>query len=164
MIVGMPNVGRRVRRLIVVLVEKADEGLDAILYRPFVVKAFEWLPRWWRCDLSRLSMWLDDRWGTGYWGGFGPSGLCEACRRRGSDRYVGGWALESEEERGFPLDDDDEDHYLAHRPVSLCGWCRLPDLPIEDDETLQAALAWARERSVTWRWSPGPYVDSGRSA
>jgi len=165
MIADMRTVGHVVRRLVVILAEKADEGLDEILYRPFVVKAFLWLPRWWRCDLSRLSRWLDERWGTGYRDEFGPSSiLCEACRRRASYMYVGGWALESEDERGFPLDDDDEDNYLARRRVSLCGWCRLPeDLPIEDEQTLQAALAWARARSVAWRWSPALRGDPGGS-
>src|SRR5438477_1695384 len=53
------------RRLVVKALEKTDEALDWVLYRPAVVKAFLWVPRWWQCDLAKLSIRLDDRWGTG---------------------------------------------------------------------------------------------------
>ena len=35
--------------------------VDAVAYRPAIVKLTIWLPRWWNCDFVRLSMWLDDQ-------------------------------------------------------------------------------------------------------
>jgi hypothetical protein len=43
------------KRLIVKTLEATDEALDFVLYRPAIVKAFVWLPRWWRCDLAKLA-------------------------------------------------------------------------------------------------------------
>ncbi len=79
-----------------------DSALDPVLYRPAVVKAFAWLPRCWSCDLAKLSMALDDRWGTGYWASIIVLGGC------GHD--------DTEEDPGLLLDD---------RPVHLRGWCRV---------------------------------------
>ena len=61
---------------------KADQALDEVLYRPAVVKPFQWLPRWWLCDLAKLSMRLDDRWAVGYWDdvGIAPGGPCAGSR------------------------------------------------------------------------------------
>ena len=39
---------RRVKRR-----QKVDEALDELLYRPEIVKAFVWIPRWWRCDMAK---------------------------------------------------------------------------------------------------------------
>jgi len=56
-------------RKIVSLLNLACTAIDAVAYRPVVVRLTRRLPRWWRCDLTRLSMFLDDRWNTGYWSG-----------------------------------------------------------------------------------------------
>src|SRR5437870_10877449 len=105
------------RRALVALLAKADEGLDEVLYRPAVVKAFSWLPRWWLCDLAKASMWLDDRWRTGWWddAGSAPGGPCEACGRRAAIAVYGGPDPDEE-----PFED-----YLEARPVFTCGWCHL---------------------------------------
>ena len=42
----------RMKRALVAMLAKADELLDEVLYRPAIVKASAWLPRWWRCDLA----------------------------------------------------------------------------------------------------------------
>jgi hypothetical protein len=52
---------RAVKRLIVIGLRKLDEAIDEVVYRPAVVKAFMWLPRWYLCDLARASIALD--WG-----------------------------------------------------------------------------------------------------
>ncbi len=123
---------------------KLDEALDELLYRPAVVKAFMWLPRWWSCDLAKLSMALDDRWEARYWEetGIVPGRLCEACGRRASIHVVGGRDDESEEDREDFVDD---------RLVYLCGWCQLRG-DIDSAPNLDAALAEAREDSLSWRW------------
>ena len=123
---------------------KVDEALDEVLYRPAVVKAFSCLPRWWSCDLARLSMLLDDRWDLGYWErtGIAPGRPCDACGRRASIHVLGGRDDE------FP---DDGGSFLDDHPVYLCGWCHLEG-EINDPAQLEAALAEARRRSVSWRW------------
>lgn len=122
---------------------RADEALDAVLYRPAVVKAFIWLPRWWLCDLAKLSIALDDRWKVGYWdeAGIVPGGPCEACGRRASIHVYGG------------RDPDEEvmGYFMEGRPVSTCGWCHLGT--ILNDADLERELALARADSVAWRWS-----------
>jgi hypothetical protein len=74
----------RVRRALVRALAVTDAAIDEVLYRPAVVKAFARLSRWWNCDLARLSMRLDDRWGTGYWdeAGIAPGAPCDARGRR----------------------------------------------------------------------------------
>jgi hypothetical protein len=83
----------------------ADEVIDEVLYRPAVVKAFAWLPRWWLCELAKVSMALDDCWGVGYWdeAGIAPGGPCEACGRRASIHVVGGLCDDED-----PSDGDDD--------------------------------------------------------
>jgi hypothetical protein len=87
-----------VKRAIVVGLAQADHVLDEVLYRPAVVKAFMWLPRWWRCDLAKASIALDERWSTGYWsaGDLFPGPTCEACGRRASV-FVTGKSLDPDE-------------------------------------------------------------------
>lgn len=130
------------RRTLVHGLAKADQALDEVLYRPAVVKAFAWLPRWWLCDLAKLSMKLDDRWGTGWWQAVGiePDGPCEACGRRAAIHVYGGsWDEE-------PLAD-----YLAVRPVRVCGWCQLGS-PLLNEADLKRELRLARADSIAWRW------------
>ena len=106
-----------VKRMVVVALAKVDEAIDEVLYRPAIVKAFLWMPRWWLCDLAKLSMSLDDRWSTGYWdqAGVAPGDACEACGRRASIHVYGG----PDPEIG-PLD-----NFIESRPVRVCGWCHL---------------------------------------
>lgn len=126
--------------------------VDSVAYRPAVVKLTLRLPRWWQCDLSRLAVWLDDRWGTAYWADRGPGPLCGACRRRTSWLRVGGYDPELDPEP--PAADD----FMGHHPVDLCYWCRLEaGSAITTDSELQAALERARKRSVCWAWRhPAP--------
>ena len=133
-----------VKRAVVRLLAKIDEAVDEVLYRPAVVKVFQWAPRWWLCDLAKLSMALDDHWNVGYWedAGIVPGAPCEACGRRASIHVVGGWDGEERGEGGAFLDD---------RPVYLCGWCQIRG-DISSHEHLQAALTEARACSVAWRW------------
>lgn len=55
------------KRFVVAGLDRADQILDEVLYRPAVVKLTERLPRCWLCDLSKLSMRPDVRWSTSYW-------------------------------------------------------------------------------------------------
>jgi hypothetical protein len=130
------------RLLLVRVLAMVDEALDEVLYRPAVVKVFSWLPRWWMCDLARLSMWLDDRWATRWWEAvIEPDGPCQACGRRAAIHVYG------------PVDPDEEpiDDYLARHPVFVCGWCRLEG-PVNDEADLRRELDRARALSVSWRW------------
>jgi hypothetical protein len=132
-----------VKRSVVIALAKVDEALDEVLYRPAVVKAFCWVPRWWLCDLAKLSMRFDDRWRTGYWDdtGIPPGEPCEACGRRASIHVYGD--VDPDEE---PVHD-----YLESRPVRVCGWCHL-DGPLFSEEDVQRELARARADSIAWRW------------
>jgi len=132
------------RRAIVITLEKADEALDEVLYRPAVVKATLGLPRWWLCELAKASRWLDDRWHVGYWDddAIVPGGACEACGRRAAIHVYGGVD---------PDDNDPPDDLIARRPVYLCGWCRIEG-PILTDDDLRRELDAARGCSVAWRW------------
>ena len=127
------------------MMAKVDEAVDEVLYRPAVVKAFRWIPRWWLCDLARLSIFLDDRWRTGYWAGVGiaPGGACEACRRRAAIHVLGG------RDDGEPVENVT---FLDERPVHVCGWCQIRG-DINSHEALEEALEEARDDSVSWRWA-----------
>jgi hypothetical protein len=128
------SIRRALQRLSVAALEVACRGIDGVVYRPAVVKLGMPMPRWWNCELARLSVRLDDRWGTGHWH-FEPGGLCDACGRRAA--WLDWW------------DPEDEDRTL--RDYSTCYWCRPPD-PIGTNEELDLALAEARRQSVSWRW------------
>jgi hypothetical protein len=126
--------------------------VDAVAYRPAIVKLTIWLPRWWNCDFVRLSMWLDDQWGAGYWDEFEwvPGGLCDACHRRAAWLQVGG-AWDDEDYEG---DEGEEPEYFDLHPVYLCFWCK-PELgsAVRDDKaTVNRALAEAGRASIAWRW------------
>lgn len=139
----------RIKRSIIRALNNACVGVDTVAYLPAVVRLTRALPRWWSCQLARLSMRLDDRWDTGYWSSetapAAPTGLCDACRRRAAWLTLGG-------------DEDDparSDDFLAENPVQLCGWCRLDPAEathIRNAGDLAAALARARTRSVAWPW------------
>jgi hypothetical protein len=131
------------KRLVVRALAKVDQGLDEILYRPAIVKAFVWMPRWWRCDLAKLSIALDKRWHVNWWtvDNAWPGDLCEACRRRASIHVYG----------GLEHDDAQLGDFLESRPVQVCGWCRL-DGPLGDEDDVQRELVLARDRSIAWRW------------
>ena len=133
----------RTRRLVVCALAKTDEFVDEVLYRPAVVRAFRWVPRWWQCDLAKLSMALDDRWSSGWWAddAIAPGRPCEACGRRASVHVYGG--MDNED---APIDD-----YLATRPVYVCGWCHLRG-PMASEPDVQRELAAARADSISWRW------------
>lgn len=130
------------KRIVVVVLAKMDEVLDVVLYRPAVVKAFLWLPRWWLCDLARLSMRLDDDWGTGYWENavIVPGAPCEACGRRASIHVYGG-----------PDPEIGVHDYIEIHPVHVCGWCHLEG-PLMNEADVERELALARADSVAWRW------------
>jgi hypothetical protein len=141
------------KRAVVVSLAKADEVLDEVLYRPAVVKAFAWLPRWWLCDLAKLSVGLDGRWDIGYWDHdwIIPGGKCDACGRRASIHV-------------YPGASDDSDDSVRAPPrlgpaipelpcpdggdLYLCGWCHLRG----GGEDLASELRAAREDSVACRW------------
>lgn len=121
--------------------------IDWLAYRPAVVKLGTYVPRWWCCDLARLSMRLDDRWATGYWESPNappaPLSPCDACGRRG------GWLVVGGSDEGKCSHD-----YLAQHPVVLCGWCRpeFPEAPRTRDDVTRS-LREAGERSISWAWN-----------
>jgi hypothetical protein len=83
-----------VRRIAARWVVVALNGLcglvDRFAYHPAVIRATRVLPRWWRCDLGRLAVFLDDKWEVGYWGDYsGPVDMCAFCRRRASWLCIG---------------------------------------------------------------------------
>ena len=133
----------RALRLLVAVLAGADQALDALLYRPAVVRAFQWAPRWWLCDLAKLSMRLDDAWATGWWDAdsWVPGGPCEACGRRAAIHVYGGREADDE-----PIGD-----FLEGRPVHTCGWCRLVG-PMTSEADVQRELGRAGAESVSWRW------------
>ena len=142
------------KRRVVGALNSACTAVDAVAYRPAVVRLTLALPRWWSCQLAHLSMRLDDRWGTGYWSSdpapAAPEGLCDACKRRAAWLVVGGRDEDDDAE------DDGAAWFLAEHPVHLCGWCQLDswdgDGPIETIAALDRALARARQKSIAWSW------------
>lgn len=134
------------RRAIVRYLEVADRAIDWFAYRPAIVRLFLFLRRWWNCDLARLSIHLDDRWTTHYWteDSWWPGPLCEAWGRRTAWAYVDG--LEDEDEPlGF---------YPDNQRIELCLWCDIgPTDALNSEADVQAALAAARNESVSWRWN-----------
>ncbi len=138
------------RKAIVRSLNAACTAVDDIAYRPAVVRLALPLPRWWRCDLARLSMWLDDRWEVGWWNSSdapaAPQGVYAACGRRAAWLEIGGRCA----------DEEPDGSYLEDHPVALCAWCK-PDGPFDDAEQVAAALAEARARSISWswKWRPG---------
>jgi hypothetical protein len=132
------------RRALVVALAKADRVVDEVLYRPAVVKAFMWFPRWWQCDFAQTSIRLDDRWSTGYWtdDDFHPGGACEACGRRAAV-WVTGERLDPEDE---PIGD-----YIEAHPIHHCDWCQLRG-SMSTAADRDRALAAARADSISWRW------------
>jgi hypothetical protein len=131
------------KRAVVVTIARIDEALDEVLYRPAVVKAFAWLPRWWLCDLAKLSIALDERWGVGYWNeeGMRPGGPCHVCGRRASIHTYGGL------EAGEPAIGS----YLETHPAQVCGWCHLRGR-MADEAEVRREFEAARADSIAWRW------------
>lgn len=126
--------------------------VDYIAYRPAIVRLTIRLPRWWNCHFVRLSMWLDDRWETGYWDEleWAPDGLCEACNRRAAWLMIGGsWVDEPE-----IWDEDEEPEYLDRHPVHICFWCMpIFDTSERDDKAaIDLALVEAGRESIAWSW------------
>jgi hypothetical protein len=135
------------KRTVVVVLAKLDGALDGVFYRPAVVQAFAWIPRWWQCELAKLSCRLDDRWQVGYWRDDGRPGVpCEVCGRRASWLEIGG--------RDPEVDDPEEHWFLDDRTIPLCSWCQIRG-PITDEDDLERELADARRASISgrWRWS-----------
>lgn len=133
------------KRALVRALEIACRAMDEVLYRPAVVKAFAWVPRWWSCELAKLSITLDDRWGTSVWeGSIVPGAPCGACGRRASISVIGGW----DEDLG---PEPEEDFFLNDREIPLCGWCHVRGRTSNEEE-LQRALSAACRDSVSWRW------------
>jgi hypothetical protein len=135
------------RRAVVVGLARLDELLDEVLYRPAIVKAFSWLPRWYYCDLAQLSIALDDRWHVGWWDEYGPAGVCEACGRRGAYISWGGWDENFEGSRTTV-----DSGFMYDREVHLCAWCDMPAEFPADEEELHAVLRRAGADSISWRW------------
>jgi hypothetical protein len=141
---------QRLKLAIVRSLNTCCTAVDAVAYRPAVVKLTEALPSWWQCQLAHLSIDLDRRWQTGYWASeqapAAPNGPCDACGRRAAWLLVGGHRSDEElraESRS----------YLDDHTVELCGWCRLADdVSLVTRGDLEDALRVAKERSVAWRW------------
>jgi hypothetical protein len=120
------------KSIVVAALAKADEAVDEVAYRPAVVRAFAWMPRWWLCDLARASRWLERRWGTTWWKDdrIAPGGPCEACHRRSITRVFDG---------------------PDGREIGVCGWCHIEG-PIRTDDDLRRELTAAANASISWRW------------
>jgi len=124
--------------------------VDEVAYRPAIVRLTLPLPRWWRCELAKLSVWLDRRWGLEYWGGdsdlrtMAPGQLCDVCHRRPTSLEAGEVAVD--------LGDEETGDYMESHPLKMCFWCKLPESPIESDKQLAAAIAASRAESISWRW------------
>jgi hypothetical protein len=133
---------------------RSCELVDDVAYRPAVIRLTLPLPRWWRCELARLSMRLDERWHVGFWPTgdertLAPGGECDICHRRPAMYEVGG----SSEDPGLEPDGS----YMGTHQLQTCAWCKLPDGEIDSDEQLASAIADARARSISlrrWRWPP----------
>ena len=114
-------------RLVVMGLNGACAGIDQVLYRPRC-RAVRVIARHWNCRLARVSVNLDARWGTNYWGSqIAPGAPCAICCYRPSYYELGG-------------DDEDPDAEV----IPVCGWCDITG----DWSDVGAALADARRRLV----------------
>lgn len=131
--------------------------IDAVLYRPAVVKLAAPLPVWWSCQFARWAGWLDQRWGTGYWrdGGL-PRGICGVCKRRAAWLVIGGPIEDGEDHNESGVDQTVDTYafsYLSTHPLYVCGWCRIDAAhPAQDAQELREQVRLARARSIAWRW------------
>ncbi len=146
-----------VRRGIVTALWRMDDYVDWILLRPVTVQLFSFLPRWWQCELAKLSERLDERWKTGVWNIqldpnvnerliVGP--VCDACRKRASSVTVGPMG------EGGDTEGHEQGFFDTHE-IGLCSWCapEFRDEGIESEADLQKELERVRDRTVSWRWS-----------
>jgi hypothetical protein len=147
------------KRFIVGALNRLCTWVDELAYRPAVVKLTLPLPRWWSCQLSKLSIHLDGRWATGYWSNWGIGGICDVCGRRAAWFVVGGIA-DDDGIGGEPFEParhhaEENYGFMARHPINLCGWCRLDSeaFPIESAEELEREIVKAKARSISWRWS-----------
>lgn len=126
------------RALLVRLLNSACVFVDELLYRPAAVRLGLSLPRWWNCNLARVSASLDQRWGTGFWRSESsparPGPPCDACGRRP--------AIFALDVAGGP------DDIVA---LQLCGWCHVR-APVLTPTNIASELHDARRRSVAWTW------------
>ena len=77
-------------RLVVVALNGLCGLVDRFAYHPAVIRATRVLPRWWRCDLGRLAVLLDDKWESGTGGTIpAPSAAMDAKRPRQTDLVLG---------------------------------------------------------------------------
>lgn len=106
------------KRLVVRALNGLCAGVDAVAYRPAVVRLGRRLPRWWNCQLAKLSIRLDDRWQTGYWNGDipRPVGPCEACGRKAALWVIGCSADVPDRDS---VREGDDDSFMAHRQVHI---------------------------------------------
>lgn len=143
---AVPNLAVVQKRSILASLERACNLADWIVYRPAIISATKRFPRWWRCDLARLSVWLDERWQTGYWADRGPGPMCTICQRRAAWLQVGGsWA---------EIGPDDGGHFMEKHELHLCFWCSrsLPIGEITNQRELDDWIGAARRRSISWSW------------
>ncbi len=151
-----PKTHKPIRFIIVRGLNACCNAVDLVAYRPFAVKAIEWSPVFWRCQLANLSIKLDNKWKTAYWDSEIPEtplDLCDACQRRASWLCVGG--TDKDEDLEWDFDGDDADYlYFSKHPVNLCSYCELNDegSPPQNSTELKQLLNEARFRSVSWRW------------
>ncbi|HEY7281145.1 MAG TPA: hypothetical protein VID47_06065 [Actinomycetota bacterium] len=138
---------KHVQRALVALLNNACRAVDEVLYRPAFVKVGMPLPRWWNCELARLSVRLDDRWQTEYWDTdwWHPGKVCDVCGRRAS------WLTTRDDDKDDL--DDTEPSERDFPDLDTCFWCQvLPRAPITSRSEWDAAVEDARRRSVSWRW------------
>lgn len=151
------KVANRIQKLTVGILWRADDAVDSVFYRPAIVKALRYLPRYWQCDFARLSGYLDRQWQTGFWDVDGEDGVihhvavgppCEACGRRASTLLIGRM---KDWDPTFPNVGDMWDE----REVELCDWCgkEFCQEAVRSEDELQSELERVRKRTVSWRWS-----------
>jgi hypothetical protein len=111
--------GPGVRLRIVRGLNTACTLVDRVVYRPAVVKATVWLPRWWNCQLAQVSMKLDDRWGTGFWES-GEDGGPDADYLAAHEVKLCGWCKLDFSEP--PADRGELDRMLADARARSVSW------------------------------------------
>lgn len=150
-----PRVRQSTKLMIVRGLNACCTVVDAIVYRPFMVKLTAWSPLWWHCQLARLSIKLDDHWQTGFWDADDapacPDKICDACKRRAAWLYVGG--MDEDEDLEWDFEGKDVNYlYSSKHRINLCSHCHLDGSLSQNSSELTQQLKEARSQSVAWRW------------
>ena len=101
---------------------------DRVFYSPLLIRAQKAIGRsspLWSCQLAKMSISIDERFGAKSWGDFGPLGLCQVCEWREA------WLL---------VELDDVDYVACYRCSQVVLECRDDEVEPTPNEVRRRSL------------------------